>query len=176
LCSGTAPTDDQTLLTRACKYKSPVIASTSTNGPNGMCLSHEAPGYYTLSNGRMPPTNQNITTAGQSRAALDELTLQACTNAKAKGIVIYTVGFSVTSDPIDAQGQNLLQACAPDKAQLSSPTTAILWWMRSTRSASAWASSASRADPRPKTLPTGAPLALPLAFQLRWLRSKHRPV
>jgi hypothetical protein len=38
-CSGTAPTDDQTLLTRACKYKSPVIASTSTNGPNGMCLS-----------------------------------------------------------------------------------------------------------------------------------------
>src|SRR3954465_5104781 len=24
---------------RACKYKSPVIASTSTNGPNGMCLS-----------------------------------------------------------------------------------------------------------------------------------------
>jgi Flp pilus assembly protein TadG len=198
-CSGTVPTDDQTLLTRACKYKSPVIASTSTNGPNGMCLSqpllrltpskptlisrinaltangdtnlheglmwgwrslspsaplsdgkpydtsstatnqkvlvlmtdgynnwsaaantwsrsnYEAPGYYTLSNGRMPPTNQNITTASQSRAALDELTLQACTNAKAKGIVIYTVGFSVSSDPIDTQGQNLLQACATDK-------------------------------------------------------------
>ena len=155
--SGTAPTDDQTLLTRACKYKSPVIASTSTNGPNGMCLSqpllrltpskstliskingltangdtnllegmmwgwrslspnaplsegkpfntsstptnqkvlvqmtdgynnwsaaantwgrsnYEGPGYYMLANGRMPPTNQNITTASQSRAALDEL-------------------------------------------------------------------------------------------------------
>jgi hypothetical protein len=42
--------------------------------------------------------------------------LQACTNAKAKGIIIYTVGFSVSSDPIDTQGQNLLQACATDKA------------------------------------------------------------
>jgi hypothetical protein len=199
-CSGTAPTDDQTLLTRACKYKSPVIASTSTNGPNGMCVSqpllrltaskptltskisgltangdtnlhegfmwgwrslspnaplsdgkpyetssnptnqkiivlmtdgynnwsaaantwglsnYEAPGYYTLANGRMPPTNQNITTAAQSRAALDELTSQACTNAKAKGIIIYTVGFSISSDPIDAQGQNLLQTRATDKA------------------------------------------------------------
>ena len=62
----------------------------------------------------MPPGNQNITT--QSRAALDELTSQACTNAKAKGILIYTVGFSVSSDPIDQQGQNLLQACATDKA------------------------------------------------------------
>jgi hypothetical protein len=77
---------------------------------------YEAPGYYMLANGRMPPTNQNITTASQSRAALDELTLQACTNAKAKGIIIYTVGFSVSSDPIDTQGQNLLQACATDKA------------------------------------------------------------
>ena len=69
-----------------------------------------------LANGRMPPTNQNITTASQSRAALDELTLQACTNAKAKGIIIYTVGISVSSDPIDTQGQNLLQASATDKA------------------------------------------------------------
>src|SRR4051794_3883757 len=196
---GTAPTDDQTLLTRVCKYKSAAITSTSTNGPNGMCLSqpllrltaskptlvakingltangdtnlhegfiwgwrslspneplsdgkpydtsgsttqkiivlmtdgynnwsaaantwglsnYEAPGYYTLANGRMPPTDQNITTAAQSRAALDELTSQACTNAKAKGIIIYTVGFSISSDPIDAQGQNLLQTCATDKA------------------------------------------------------------
>jgi Flp pilus assembly protein TadG len=199
-CSGTAPTDDQTLLTRACKYKSPTVASTSTNGPNGMCLSqpllrltpskptltskinglaangdtnlhegvmwgwrslspnaplsdgkpyetssnptnqkiivlmtdgynnwsaaantwgrsnYEAPGYYTLANGRMPPANQNVTTASQSRAALDALTLQACTNAKAKGIIVYTVGFSISSDPIDSQGQNLLQSCATDKA------------------------------------------------------------
>ena len=201
-CSGAAPTDDQTKLTRSCKYKSPSTSTTSGKGygPNGMCLSqpllrmtstqatltskvdglsangdtnlhegfmwgwrsispnapfadgkaydtsssatnqkvivlmtdgynnwssiantwggsmYEAPGYYTLANGRMPPGNQNITNMTQSRAALDELTLQACTNAKAKGVVIYTVGFSISSDPIDTQGQNLLAACATDAA------------------------------------------------------------
>jgi hypothetical protein len=77
---------------------------------------YEAPGYYTLANGRVPPGNQNITNMTQSRAALDELTLQACTNAKAKGIIVYTVGFSVSSDPIDAQGQKLLQSCATDSS------------------------------------------------------------
>jgi hypothetical protein len=64
----------------------------------------------------MPPGNQNITNLTQSRAALDELTLEACTNAKAKGIVIYTVGFTISSDPIDAQGKTLLQNCATDSA------------------------------------------------------------
>jgi Flp pilus assembly protein TadG len=199
-CSGTTPTTDQGLIQRSCKYKNPSVTSTSTYGPNGMCLSqpllrmtnaqatltskvnglsangdtnlhegfmwgwrtispnapfsdgraydtsssatnqkvivlmtdgynnwssvantwggsmYEAPGYYTLANGRMPPGNQNITNMTQSRAALDELTLEACTNAKAKGIIVYTVGFSISSDPIDQQGQNLLQSCATDKA------------------------------------------------------------
>jgi hypothetical protein len=199
-CSGTAPTSDQGLLTRACKYKSPSVTSTNTYGPNGMCLSqpllrmtsaqstltskvnglsangdtnlhegfmwgwrsispnapfsdgkaydtspsaanqkvivlmtdgynnwsavpstwggsmYEAPGYFALANGRMPPGNQNITSLQQSRAALDELTLEACTNAKAKGIIVYTVGFSISSDPIDQQGQNLLANCATDSA------------------------------------------------------------
>ena len=77
---------------------------------------YEAPGYFTLANGRMPPGNQNITSLAQSRAALDELTLEACTNAKAKGIDIYTVGFTVSSDPIDSQGKALLQNCATDSA------------------------------------------------------------
>jgi Flp pilus assembly protein TadG len=199
-CSGTTPTTDQGLTTRACKYKSPSVTNTNTSayGPNGMCLSqpllrmtatkatltskvnslsangdtnlhegltwgwrsispnapfadgraydasatptnqkvivlmtdgynnwgsaantwglsaYEAPGYYALANGRMPPGNQNITNSTQSRAALDQLTLEACTNAKAKGIVIYTVGFSISSDPIDQQGQNLLASCATD--------------------------------------------------------------
>jgi hypothetical protein len=197
-CSSSTPTTDQGLIQRACKYKSPSVTSTSTYGPNGMCLSqpvlrmtatkstltskinglsangdtnlhegfmwgwrtisptapfsdgkaydtsraatnqkiivlmtdgynnwgaaantwglstYEAPGYFTLANGRMPPGNQNITTLAQSRVALDELTLEACTNAKAKGIVVYTVGFSVSSDPIDAQGKTLLQNCATD--------------------------------------------------------------
>src|SRR5947209_2281371 len=38
-CSGTAPTTDQGLLQRACKYKSPSVTNTSSYGPNGMCLS-----------------------------------------------------------------------------------------------------------------------------------------
>jgi hypothetical protein len=197
-CSGSTPTTDQGLITRACKYKHPSIASTTNThsyGPNGMCLSqpvlrmtltskinglspngdtnlhegfmwgwrsisptapfsdgkaydtspaatnqkvivlmtdgfnnwsaaantwglssYEAPGYFTLANGRMPPANQNITSLAQSRAALDELTLEACTNAKSKGVVIYTVGFTVSSDPIDSQGKALLQSCATDAA------------------------------------------------------------
>jgi Flp pilus assembly protein TadG len=85
--------------------------------PNTWGLStYEAPGYYTLANGRMPAGNQNITSAAQARAALDQLTLEGCTNAKAQGIVIYTVGFSISSDPIDQQGQNLLANCASDAA------------------------------------------------------------
>ncbi len=75
---------------------------------------YEALGYFTLANGRLPSGNQNVTNLTQSRAALDELTSEACTNAKAQGIEIYTVGFSTSSDPIDTQGQNLLKACATD--------------------------------------------------------------
>ena len=46
------------------------------------------------------------------RCQMDNMLLEACTNAKAKGITIYTVGFSISSDPIDSEGQNVLQACA----------------------------------------------------------------
>ena len=35
----TTPTDDQSLTTRSCKYKSPSVTNTNTYGPNGMCLS-----------------------------------------------------------------------------------------------------------------------------------------
>ncbi|GAC1328530.1 MAG: pilus assembly protein [Beijerinckiaceae bacterium] len=73
---------------------------------------YEAPGYYTTANGRLPATNQNITNSTQARAALDALTLEACKNARAQNIEIFTVGFSVSIDPIDTQGQNLLASCA----------------------------------------------------------------
>jgi hypothetical protein len=43
---------------------------------------------------------------------MDSKTLTACTNAKAAGIMVYTVGFSVSSDPIDAAGLDLLKNCA----------------------------------------------------------------
>ena len=69
---------------------------------------------------RMPPayqTLQSISTAAQQRNALDELTIESCTNAKAAGVSIYTVGFSVPSDPIDNQGIQLLQNCASNTRQ-----------------------------------------------------------
>jgi Flp pilus assembly protein TadG len=81
---------------------------------------YEALGYYATAsgkahgttNGRLPPGNQTITNLAQARAAQDELTLEACTNARASGIEIFTVGFSVSTDPIDTQGTNLLKSCA----------------------------------------------------------------
>ena len=46
------------------------------------------------------------------RAFLDSKTLTACANAKAAGVTIYTIGFSVDSDRIDEQGETLLKNCA----------------------------------------------------------------
>ena len=60
---------------------------------------------------------QAIATSAQQRNALDQLTSEACTNAKAAGISIYTVGFSVASDPIDNQGIQLLKNCASSARQ-----------------------------------------------------------
>lgn len=73
---------------------------------------YSALGYYTSANGRLPPSYQNVTNDTQARAAMDALTLEACSNARALGITIYTVGFSGTYDPIDQQGKNMLTACA----------------------------------------------------------------
>ena len=79
-------------------------------------------GYFRNADGttpdaRLPTGYRNLTDAAGARTALDQLTLQACTNAKAAGVSIYTIGFSVASDPIDTQGTNLLAACASSAAQ-----------------------------------------------------------
>ncbi len=54
------------------------------------------------------------TTAAEARAQMDARTLQACNNAKAapNNVTVYTVGFSVSSDPIDSAGLSLLEKCA----------------------------------------------------------------
>lgn len=65
----------------------------------------------------MPTTNQNVADASGARNALDALTAQACTNAKAVNISIYTIGFSIPSDPIDTAGQTLLKNCASSPSQ-----------------------------------------------------------
>src|SRR3954469_23129548 len=59
----------------------------------------------------------NPSTEAQARSAMDALTLEGCRNAAAAGVVIYSVGFSVPSDPIDQKGLDLLKTCAgsPDR-------------------------------------------------------------
>jgi hypothetical protein len=53
----------------------------------------------------------NPTSASNAYSQLNAATLQACTNAKAGGIEIYTVGLTA-SDGISATGQQLLQSCS----------------------------------------------------------------
>ena len=69
-----------------------------------------------------------------SRNMQDQLTLEACTNAKAAGIEVFTIGFSTPGDPIDAQGLTLMQNCATnpehyfrasDAAQLNAAFSSI---------------------------------------------------
>jgi Flp pilus assembly protein TadG len=74
-------------------------------------------GYYSTANSRLPTTNQNITNSTDARAAMDQLTREACSNARAQGIIIYTVGFSGKNDAIDAQGKQLLTDCAGDSTR-----------------------------------------------------------
>ena len=94
--------------------------ATNPYSPNGSM--YFAAGYFQNANGtnanpRLPSTNQNVSDTASSRNALDALTAQACTNAKAVNVSIYTIGFSVPSDPIDAAGQTLLKNCASSSNQ-----------------------------------------------------------
>jgi hypothetical protein len=54
---------------------------------------------------------QNNTESGRSNF-MDAKTLEACTNAKAAGVKIFTVGFSSGGSGISSDGRALLQACA----------------------------------------------------------------
>jgi Flp pilus assembly protein TadG len=78
---------------------------------------YSAYGFFNNANGqkpdaRLPPANASPNSATTSRAAIDALTTEACTNVKAASIKLYSVAFSVASDPIDAAGQTLLKNCA----------------------------------------------------------------
>ena len=81
-----------------------------------------AAGYFqnvdgSTPNPRLPPGNQNVSNTTNARAALDALTALACSNAKSTGISIYTIGFSIPSDPIDSAGLSLLNSCATNASQ-----------------------------------------------------------
>ncbi len=82
----------------------------AANALNGS--DYSALGYYKSANGKLPPTNQNVTTDAQARDAMDKLVKLSCDAAKAQNVKIYTIAFSVNSDPMDAQALALLQYCA----------------------------------------------------------------
>lgn len=103
--------------------------SSNTNSVGGSY--YEALGYYSYNgakNQRLPNGTQGngvdyqsqLMTAANSatdykptsRQAQDELTRQSCVNAKAAGIEVYSIAFSVSTNPIDAAGISLLQSCA----------------------------------------------------------------
>jgi Flp pilus assembly protein TadG len=65
-------------------------------------------GYYISSRLTGGEAISNTTEAAE---AMDAKTLEACTNAKAAGILVYTVGFDTGSD-ITEQGRQLLKDCA----------------------------------------------------------------
>lgn len=60
--------------------------------------------------------------------AIDRKTRETCTAAKARGVQIYTVGFSVAGDAIDAKGLAVLKDCAtmPNMAYVASNSDQIV--------------------------------------------------
>ena len=84
-------------------------------------------GYYGA--GRLTDAGKpNPANDAEARAQMDAKTLTACTNAKNQGITVYTVGFSVSSAPIDAAGLDLLKKCASSTqmAYVANDSSAII--------------------------------------------------
>lgn len=71
-----------------------------------------------------PAANTSTDYHDKSRDMQDELTLEACTNAKAQEIEIFTIGFSGVDDPIDQQGLDLMKACATNEDHYFAATNA----------------------------------------------------
>jgi Flp pilus assembly protein TadG len=107
----------------------------SVNSPSSAAKSgHSAYGYFRNPDGsgpnsRLPPAHADPTTDLKARAAMDALTLEACANASASpnNVVIYTIGFSATADPIDQQSLNMLRTCAgaADRAYVATDSNAL---------------------------------------------------
>jgi Flp pilus assembly protein TadG len=55
--------------------------------------------------------------SAKARKAIDQLTRETCANARAKGVAIYTVGFSVSGDSMDEAGLQLLKDCSADASR-----------------------------------------------------------
>ena len=83
------------------------------NGVNNMDDSY----YFTYGFARNGLLGQATTNNSTLNSLLDAKTLQACTNAKAMGIVIYTIGFGSGADG----SAPLLQSCATDPTYYYAP-------------------------------------------------------
>lgn len=66
----------------------------------------------------MPAMCRCGSNTASARSARDASTPQACTNAQNVYVPVYTIGFSVPSDPIDSAGQTLLQNRAANPSQV----------------------------------------------------------
>ncbi|MCX4198006.1 VWA domain-containing protein [Methylobacterium organophilum] len=106
---------------------------TNSSAPTGSL--YFAAGYFRNANGTTPNPrlttayqNTNIADGNTARKALDALTAEACANTKAVNISIYTIGFSVPTDPIDSAGQTLLRNCAssPDQFYLANSSDDLI--------------------------------------------------
>ena len=109
------------------------------NAPNANCSSYsdlwpecvQTDGYYNsygrLSANRInatwpsgsPPTS-SLQASSNATRALDKLTSQICTAIKAKGIVIYTIGFQTAAG---SDAETLLKGCATDAAHYYNTNT-----------------------------------------------------
>lgn len=78
--------------------------------------------------GRLVAGTASPTTDAKARQALDALTREACINAKARNITVFTIGFNVPNDPIDQAGINLLRDCAstPGQAYVANSSEALI--------------------------------------------------
>lgn len=89
---------------------------------------YSAYGYFTNAASRLPPGFRNPYSSSDARDAIDQLTRETCANARAAGVKIYTIGFSVPRDPIDSQGLELLRDCAgaPERSFVATDGDALV--------------------------------------------------
>ena len=104
-----------------------ILLTDGMNAWSSLGNHNKSVGYYT--GGRLTDAGKpNPTNSTEARAQIDAKTLTGCGNAKTQGVTIYTVGFSVSSEPIDAAGLDLLKKCAssPQMAYVANDSSTII--------------------------------------------------
>ncbi len=101
-----------------------------TDGMNrwDQASNHNGSGYSPFSFYKDARLGSVPTSSGSATDAIDRKTRETCAAAKARGVQIYTVGFSVEGDSIDAKGLSVLKDCAtmPNMAYVASNSDQIV--------------------------------------------------